>query len=544
MMPEPNRNLRDEPLARVQLAIALLSSLPTNAPPSLRARVRWGLTILPPPLWGRVGVGGSRNLRYLVLAPSMVAIVLLSSLAVEGISGNALGLLALSGVILIGTAVLWTGREGLTSPVPIIALGLLVYFPFRGVVLLTSGLTNEQGINQRVLDALSANGALVASVDVLIVAVLFAATCEILWRWRRPLLASAPAGAQPENPALRTWAIVLLLAGLVGIILQLPSGLGWLQGDEASGGLDWYLIYLASFGFSLGIILSGRANGRLPAGVWILLALVGAVAFYMGSKDTLSQPLVALLFAGAGVARARRSKARAALVGLTVAALVFLVFPAVTTYRNEIFAGQSVGQALAGVPGELATKTVVGSVPRTGGVRGYVEDSLLYLTNRLSGFDSLVLATYVPRDAQMLTPQTILLSPLGLVMPSGYWSSSVPQPGHYFGQQYWGSVPTNNVSIAITIFGEVHLAFGILPVPIAAILLGLVTWLAARYFRATSRVARAFGFIFMVTALGFEHDVLYLIITTERRLVLLAVVVGLAGVGRRRETLAPWAVRA
>lgn len=487
----------------------------------------------------------NRSLRYVALAAAMVAVVLLSTLAVQGFSGNAPGLLVLSALILIGTAVLWTRRDGLASPVPMIALGLLVYFPLRGLVLLTSGLTNDQGINQRVLDALTANAALAASIDVLIVAVLFAATCEVLRQWpRRRPVPQARAVVADENPALSSWGIALLLIGVVGVALQVPAGLGWLQGagDEASGGLSWYLIYLASFGFGLGIILSGRANRPLSPVVWILLALVGALAFYMGSKDTLFQPLIALLFAGVGVTRAKRSRGRAALIGLTVAALVFLVFPAVTAYRNEIFAGQSLGQAFQGVPRELVTKTVVGSVPRTGGVPGYVEDSLLYLTNRLSGFDSLVLTTYAPRDPQILTPQTLALSPLGLVMPSGYWSSSVVQPGHYFGQQYWGSVATNNVSIAITIFGEVHLAFGLLAVPIASVLLGLTTWLAARYFRAASRAARAFGFIFMITALGFEHDVLYLLITTERRLALLAAVVGLAAIGHRRLTPAPWAV--
>ena len=483
----------------------------------------------------------NRNLPYLVLVPLMVAVVLLSTLAVEGLAGNAIMLLLLAGVVLLAVAVVWTRRDGLASPVPIIALGLFVYFPFRGVVLLTSGLTNAQGINQRVLDALTADGALAASVDVLIVAAVFAVSCEALWHWRprRPSRES-PAEGRPENPGLQTWATVLLVVGVIGIILQLPAGLGWLQGDEASGGLDWYLIYLASFGFGLGIILSGRAKGRLPAAIWVLLAVVGGLAFYMGSKDTLFQPLVALLFAGAGLSKARHSKARAAFVGLAVAFLVFVFFPAVTTYRNEIFAGQSFGQALIGVPSELVSKTVVESVPRTGGVPGYVEDSLLYLTNRLSGFDSLVLTANAPRDLQILTPQSLVFSPLGLVMPSGYWSSSVAQPGHYFGQQYWGSAATSNVSIAITIFGEVHLAFGIVAVPIAALLLGILTWLAARNFRANSRPARALGYILMITVLGFEHDVLFLLITTERRLALLAVVVGLAEIGRRRLLPAPW----
>lgn len=482
-----------------------------------------------------------RNLRLVLLVPAMLAVIPLSTLAVDAVSGDALGLLLLSAAFLAGTTIVWARREGLTSPVPIIALGLLVYFPLRGVVLLTSGLTNQQGINQRVLDALGANGALTASIDVLIVAVLFAVTCEVLWQWHRRRPLSAPP-TESENPALRSWANVLLVAGLAGIILQVPAGLGWLRGDEVSGGLDWYLIYLASFGFGLGIILSGRANGKLPTIVWVLLVLVGAVAFYMGSKDTLFQPLVALLFAGAGVTRVRRSAQRGLVVALTVAALVFVIFPAITTYRNEVFNGQTVGQALVGVPSELINKTIVGSVPRTGGVPGYLEDCLLYLTNRLAGFDSLQLTSTAPHDQSILTPQTLALSPLGLIMPSGYWSSSVSQPGHYFGQQYWGSVPTNNVSIAITIFGEVHLAFGLLAVPIAAVALAIITWLAAINFRAPSRVARAFGFIFMITALAFERDVLYLLITTERRLALLGIVVALAAIGRRRAPAPTWAV--
>lgn len=483
-------------------------------------------------------------IRYLIVLPLAVGAVLLSTFGAERLAGDALIILGCSALFLIFTAFAWARREGLASPAPIVALGLLVYFPVRGIVLLTSGLTNEQGINQRVLDAIGRGGALVASLDVLMLSLGFAVSCELIWRIgrRRRLTQAAEPVPEEENRALQPWARVLLVIGLVGVLLQVPAGLGWLRGDEASGGLDWYLIYLAGFGFSLGIVLSGKANGRLPSVVWLLLAGVGALAFYMGSKDTLFQPLLALLFAGAGVSRPRNSKRRAVLIGLTLAGLVFFIFPAVTTYRNEIFSGQSFGQALVGVPGDLVSKTVVGSLPRTGGVAGYVDDSLLYLTNRLSGFDSLLLASDAPHDSQMLTVQSIVLSPLGLVIPSGYWSSSVAQPGHYFGQQYWGSVPSNNVSIAITIFGQVQLAFGALAIPLAAIVLAIVTALAARYYRAHNRAARALGLILMVTAIGFEHDVLYLLITTERRLALLAAVVGLTAISRRQRSASPWGV--
>jgi len=137
--------------------------------------------------------------------------------------------------------------------------------------------------------------------------------------------------------------------------------------------------------------------------------------------------------------------------------------------------------------------------------------------------------------------QTIVLSPLGLVIPSGYWSSSTPQVANYFGQQYWGSVPGSNVSIAPTIFGEVQLAIGTLAVIPAAAFIAVMAALAARQFRATTQAGRAAGFVLMVTALGFERDVLYLLVTTERRLVLLGIVVGLAALGRRRSVPAPWA---
>jgi len=312
------------------------------------------------------------NSRYLLLVPAfglLVGAVLLSS---GPLASNAQLILILSGLILVGTALVWTRREGLVSPVPIVALGLVVYFPVRALVLLSTGLTNQQGINQNVTEALASTGALAASVDVLIVAVVFAITCELIRRFAwvsKPRAQPARRSALP--PArLSPWAIALLISGVLGVVLQIPAGIGFLQGDEASGGLVVQVIYLASFGFGLGVILSWQPRHTLPGGVWFLLALVAGLGFYMGSKDTLFQPLLAVLFAGAAVNAAKRSGSRLVVGALVVGVLIFLVFPAVTTYRREIILGKSPAQALVGVPGELASNTVVMGVRRTGGALG------------------------------------------------------------------------------------------------------------------------------------------------------------------------------
>jgi hypothetical protein len=314
-----------------------------------------------------------------------------------------------------------------------------------------------------------------------------------------------------------------------------------LQGDEISGGLAVQVVSLAAFAFGLGLILRARPDEKLPRTVWLLLAFVAVVSFYMGSKDTMVQGLLALLFAGATLRHKTGWKPTAVVVGL-VTVLVFLFFPAVQSYRREIMEGQSVTQALTGVPGELVGRTAVMGLPRTGGVPGYLGDSLLYMTNRLSGFDMMVLTRQAASDPQVLTVQTLALSPLSLVIPSNYWSSSADQVGHYFGQRYWGSAPSNNVSIAITIFGEAQLAFGPLAVIPATIVLGILASLAAAQFKTASKAGRAVGYVLMVAAIGFEHDVLYLLITTERRLALLGIVVMLAAVGSRRLAPQPWSV--
>jgi hypothetical protein len=103
-------------------------------------------------------------------------------------------------------------------------------------------------------------------------------------------------------------------------------------------------------------------------------------------------------------------------------------------------------------------------------------------------------------------------------------------------------VAENNVSLTITVFGEVQLVFGTLAVPVAALFIGILASLAARQFRSPRRAGRAAGFVLMVTALGFERDILTLLITMERRLVLLSIVVGLAAIGVRRVTRSPWQV--
>ena len=202
--------------------------------------------------------------------------------------------------------------------------------------------------------------------------------------------------------------------------------------------------------------------------------------------------------------------------------LVFAVFPVIFTYHRLLIRGYSASEAIAAVPGELAQNSLILGTPRiSNGVIQYVVDSLLYVTDRLHGFDSLLLSVSAPPNPDILTSQSLALSPLGFAVPSSVWMSGVSDVGLYFAHAYWGSPASDSTHIAPTVFGQARLAFGDPAVVVASMLLGILTGVAARFYRRATPRDLAIAFTLVIAALSFERDALAMIVTAERHILAL-----------------------
>jgi hypothetical protein len=472
-------------------------------------------------------------LALVALAMALAWVVLDSAQLLD----NAQAVLMVSVLVLITLISLWTRRQGYLSPVPIVASALLIYFPFRGLLLLSVPVTSEHGINVRVISALRSQAAVDASLVVLIGVLAIAIAAELVWYVQPRRRAESLPNPGALLGLLGIWGLPLMGMGLACLAIQIPQQFSFLQGDPTSSGLVAQLVQLGSFCFGLGLILErwATAHHRRLVGAAVGIALL--ICLFQASKDSVVLVLVALLVRTAVTKKpGRASPARIVAAGGVAITLVFVVFPAITTYRRSIQSGATVAQAGLALPNDLLTKSLILGTARPADAN-YFTDSLLYLTNRLHGFDSILLVTELPRNQDVLQGRSLILAPLGTVLQKKVWSPDIADVGLYFGQVYWGSVAGDNTHIAITLFGQADLAQGLAGVVLVGSLVGLCIGLAARTFLSSQPISRCTSYALFVAGLAFERDLLVVVVPLERRLALL-LVVGLAAavaVKRRRE---------
>ena len=449
--------------------------------------------------------------------------------------------LVLAAAVLLLVAIVWTRRGGLVSPVPMVALAALLYFPLRGLLLVVVGLSNQDGVNPIVTHLLGTDAEAQTAMLVLYVALAFAVGTEAVWRFRprkRP-----PDKQDNTEAADDRWPLVVMGIGLVGQAAQIDAQLSFLEGQTLTGGFLVQLVQLAGFGLGLGIVLLPRKNlrrGYLTV-VWAMVLAGVVVALASGSKEILFEIVLALLLSNllptlrSGSMRASHDlKTLAFVVGVS-AIIVLVAFPAITAFRQQIQAGVPVVSAIAGTPGVMVQNSIILGTPRADpSFGGYLKDAGLYATTRTSGFDLLMITVAASRNPAVLTVQSLLFMPIGVFLPSSYWSTGVQDVGFYFAQNYWGSSPSNNTHVAITVFGQAYLAFGTVGSILAAFAVGALAALAGWYALGSTPSRRGLAFILVVAALAFERDVLNIVVPTERRLILLWLVLLFFRISRER----------
>ncbi len=174
--------------------------------------------------------------------------------------------LVIAAAILVLVSLVWARRGGLVSPVPIVALTVLLYLPLRGLLLTVLGLSTQDGVNAIVTHLMGTSVELQTSMLVLYIALALAAGSEVIWQLRPRRL---PDTQEELSADSRKWPLAVMGIGLVGQAAQIDSHLSFLQGQTITGGLLNQLVQLAGFGLGLGIVFLPQkrlARGYLVCG--------------------------------------------------------------------------------------------------------------------------------------------------------------------------------------------------------------------------------------------------------------------------------------
>jgi hypothetical protein len=483
--------------------------------------------------WSMTAVGGVATVGIAILIA--VGVVISGALPLGGYAP-----LILAAAILFLVSVVWSRRAGLISPVPMVALTALLYLPLRGLLLVVFHLSNQDGVNVIVTHLIDTDAEAQTSMLVLYIALGLAAGSEVIWRLRPRRL---PDAQEEVSASTGKWPLAVMGVGLVCQAAQIDTHLTFLQGQTDTGGFLAQLVQLGGFGLGLGIVFLPQeklARGYLAlVGAMVLVGVVIGLA--SGSKEILFEIVLAILLSNLLPAfrmgrKLNRQNLRtlAAVAGIG-ALLILVAFPAISAFRRQVQDGASFPSAIGGTPGEMVQDSIILGTPRADpSFVGYLKDAGLYATNRTSGFDELLITVAAPPNPQILTTQSLLLMPLGTFVPSSYWSTGVQDVGLYFAQNYWGSLPDDNTYIAMTVFGQAYLAFGTVASILAAFAIGALAGLAGWYALGSTPTRRGLAFIFLVAALTFERDVLNIVVPTERRLILLGLMLLLFRISRER----------
>lgn len=433
--------------------------------------------------------------------------------------------------LLVAFLVVRVRRQGVFSPGSLITAALLAYLPLRGLPLLLGRPGAEQGVNPRVVSRLGDDSAAAeaACFAVLVIALSFLVGYALLTRG----LPARDAPAANENAhsidreSLGPLSPALMLVGVAALGLQAVSSLTYLREGSIQGGFLTQLWQTLSFCFGFGIVVAPRVGPREMRLVFLALLASGVgISVAAGSKDVLVQILVALavrhLITGARRSRGHRSW----LIGMAIVGTVTLIgFPSLNSYRRSVLAGTTATQGLRAIPRDLRSRTIVlGKARRATGVLPYLGDAGLYLSNRLHGFDSLLLGMAAPHDPTLLPVQTVLMSPLAVVLPGRFVDPGQRDIGLLFAHDYWGLPPRSPTHIAIGVFTQGWIAWSWPAVISLGAALGAVAFAADRCLATRRPGPAVVGYTLLLGALSMERDFVFVVTSTGKHLLLAALV--------------------
>ena len=421
-------------------------------------------------------------------------------------------------------------RRGIFSPGALVTVALLLYFPVRALALLLGRPRAEQGMNPRVVSQVSSGSGTVeaAALTVLVIGVAFLAGYGLLVAWSRP--GAVRGGDRPvlDHRRLGELSLGLMTVGLGALMIQGLSSLTYLREGSIQGGALSQLWQTLSLCFGFGIVIAPRLGPGQRRPIFLALLVAGlVVAAAAGSKDVLVQILVAVALRRSILGARDGSMARRGwLLGVAAVATVVLVgFPALNSYRRSILEGSSTLEAVAAVPSTLRDRTIVLGLPRRErGVLPYVSDAGLFLSNRLHGFDSLLLGVAAPRDPTLLPARTLLTSPLAVVLPGGFVDPGREDIGRRFAQEYWGLPPSDPTRIAVGAFTQGWIAWSWPAVVGLAAVLGGITCAADKLLARRASGPAVLAYTLLLGALAMERDLVFVVTRTGKHLLLAGLV--------------------
>ncbi|MEJ7764779.1 MAG: hypothetical protein WKF86_04740 [Acidimicrobiales bacterium] len=433
-------------------------------------------------------------------------------------------------VILLAFNIACVRRRGLFSPGSLVTAALLVYLPLRALPLMLGHPRAEQGVNPAVLSKLGSESTAAdrASLVVLVIALSFLAGYALLAWWSRAQDRRAAGDPSAFNHNfLERLAPALMVVGVAALVIQAVSSLTYLRVGSIEGGFLSQVWQTLAFSFGFGIVIAPRARpGERRLLFWALFTAGVVVATAAGSKDVLVQILVATAVRHSIIGARKDGGGRGLFIGCaTVAAVLLIGFPSLNSYRRSVLEGKGSGEALTAIPIELRSKTIVlGKARRDTGVAAYVSDAGLYLSNRLHGFDSLLLGVAAPHDPTLLPVTSVLSSPLAIVLPGRFVDPDQQDIGLLFAHEYWKLPAKDRSHIAIGVFTQGWIAWG-WPVVIAlGLVLGAMTWAADRCLAVRRPGPAVVGYTLLIGALAMERDLVFVVTSTGKHLLFAALV--------------------
>ncbi len=421
-------------------------------------------------------------------------------------------------------------------------LGLAVYLPIRAL-LINSGLASyESGTNPRALMVSAANRDIGASVNLLVAVAFFAGLNLGLLKLAQR--SSARTATTVTSSTWRRLVTILFFAGAPGLAQQLLSSLSIFASTEfeTSGGVVGQLAFLSYFAMCASVFLNALTIDHGSTGRMIMLLIPLCTALAGGSKDTL---ITVGLAASAGFIARWTTTGRplprqlVTRLGLGGALTILVLFPAIQTYRIGVETRElGLFESIREMPSTYSTYDVATGRELPSDASNTWVGSLIYLSNRFHGYDSLVLTLETERDASYLPLLSVAAIPSTLVLPVGTIGESL-EP-RQFATEIWGSAIDGSVHVAMGATTQAYKAYGHLGSAIIGGLLGLIVAASHRSLRSQNVAVVMVGLVFLLTALAFEREILVTAATSIRRLAVVALIAWLAQIlqsrVRQRET--------
>jgi hypothetical protein len=391
----------------------------------------------------------------------------------------------------------------------------LLYFPVRLLVLQSH--RDDVGLNPVVRSASDGDLAAAWMLSLLGLAAFFVGARLVRRITLKPVRAPLSLG--------RSQFLILVAFGLV---LQVA-----LRVTGATSGIVENISLVTLFGIAGASFVDARSKRR-RADLIAVVVVATLLGFLTGWKQHAIEPLIAWVV-GALAGGLRVSWRQ--LVLLTVCGLA--MFVTIQGARHQGLEGRRSGLLRTGYVEAFQRDASTGLHTRTKSIPAAVTNVLAGVSQRLYGADALIVSrARTPHQLPFLHGATIWQPALSVVpgverlVPLKFNTLS---NGRFFTTAYWSARPADDPSSqTITFPGDLYINFGDLGIVVGMAALGLLAGLLDARFPATTALG-AGALAYLGTALAsIESNVSYSVVTALIRLGVVALILGLLGIGERR----------